>query len=119
MRSGAAWIVSQGCDAEAEFLDALSEGELLALPYIFEFWAMEHQLPPEGDWRTWVILGGRGAGKTRAGAEWVRARVEGALPLDAGACKRLALIGETVEQVREVMIFGESGIMACSPPDRR
>ncbi|HKL64598.1 MAG TPA: terminase family protein [Roseovarius sp.] len=119
MRSGAAWIVSLGRDAQDEFLDALSEGELLALPYIFEFWAMEHQMPPEGDWRTWVILGGRGAGKTRAGAEWVRGRVEGVKPLDAGACKRLALVGETVEQVREVMIFGESGIMACSPPDRR
>ena len=119
LRSGAAWIVSLGRDAQDEFLDALSEGELLALPYIFEFWAMEHQMAPEGDWRTWVILGGRGAGKTRAGAEWVRGRVEGVKPLDAGACKRLALVGETVEQVREVMIFGESGIMACSPPDRR
>ncbi|WP_354544012.1 terminase family protein [Roseovarius sp. MBR-78] len=119
MKSGAAWIVSEGRDAQDELLAALSEGELLALPYIFEFWAMEHQLPPEGDWRTWVILGGRGAGKTRAGAEWVRARVEGALPLDPGACRRLALVGETVDQVREVMVFGESGIMACSPPDRR
>jgi phage terminase large subunit-like protein len=119
LRYGAAWIVSQGRDAREEFLDALSEGELLALPYLFEFWAMEHQLPPEGDWRTWVILGGRGAGKTRAGAEWVRGRVEGAKPLDAGACRRLALVGETVEQVREVMVFGESGLMACSPPDRR
>jgi phage terminase large subunit-like protein len=92
---------------------------LFALPWIFEFWAMPHQLPPEGDWRTWVILGGRGAGKTRAGAEWVRAQVEGARPLDAGRCARMALVGETVDQVREVMIFGESGIMACSPPDRR
>jgi len=119
LRYGAEWIVSEGRDAQDEFLAALSEGELLALPYIFEFWAMAHQLPPEGDWRTWVILGGRGAGKTRAGAEWVRARVEGALPLDQGACRRLALVGETVDQVREVMVFGESGIMACSPPDRR
>jgi len=66
-----------------------------------------------------VIMGGRGAGKTRAGAEWVRAQVEGARPLDEGRCKRLALVGETIDQVREVMIFGESGIMACSPPDRR
>ncbi|MGX0879776.1 phage terminase large subunit-like protein [Roseovarius sp. MBR-154] len=92
---------------------------MLALPYLFEFWALEHQLPPEGSWRTWVIMGGRGAGKTRAGAEWVRAQVEGARPLDEGRCKRLALVGETIDQVREVMIFGESGIMACSPPDRR
>jgi len=90
----------------------------MALPFLFEFWAMPHQLAPSGDWRTWVILGGRGAGKTRAGAEWVRAQVEGALPLDEGACKRIALVGETVDQVREVMIFGDSGIMACSPPDR-
>ncbi|GGG64314.1 large terminase [Salipiger pallidus] len=101
------------------FLDELTEGECLALPYLFEFWAMEHQLPPERDWRSWVIMGGRGAGKTRAGAEWVRAQVEGAMPLSKGQCRRVALIGETMDQVREVMIFGESGIIACSPPDRR
>nr|WP_086054112.1 terminase family protein [Pseudoruegeria sp. SK021] len=97
----------------------MSEGALLALPYLFEFWALEHQLPPEGDWRTWVIMGGRGAGKTRAGAEWVRSEVEGARPLDPGRSRRVALVGETIEQVREVMVLGESGIMACSPPDRR
>jgi phage terminase large subunit-like protein len=92
---------------------------LKALPYLFEFWAHPHQLPPEGDWRSWVILGGRGAGKTRAGAEWVRSMVEGARPLDKGVARRVALVGETLDQVREVMIFGDSGIMACSPPDRR
>ncbi len=91
----------------------------MALPYLFEFWAMEHQLPPDGNWRSWVILGGRGAGKTRAGAEWVRSEVEGASPLDPGRSKRVALVGETLDQVREVMIFGESGILACSPPDRK
>ncbi len=80
---------------------------------------MEHQLPPEGDWRTWVIMGGRGAGKTRAGAEWVRAQVEGSKPLDPGRCRRVALVGETYDQVREVMIRGDSGILVCSPPDRR
>jgi phage terminase large subunit-like protein len=90
----------------------------MALPYLFEFWAMDHQLPPEGDWRAWVSMGGRGAGKTRAGAEWVRSKVEGSLPLDPGECSRVALVGETIDQVREVMIFGDSGIMACSPPDR-
>ncbi len=92
---------------------------MCALPFLFEFWAMEHQLPPEGDWRTWVIMGGRGAGKTRAGAEWVRSMVEGATPFDEGRARRVALIGETQDQVREVMIFGDSGILACSPPDRR
>jgi predicted phage terminase large subunit-like protein len=86
---------------------------------MFEFWALPHQLAPEGAWKTWVIMGGRGAGKTRAGAEWVRAEVEGARPLDKGRSARVALVGETIEQVREVMVFGESGILACSPPDRR
>jgi hypothetical protein len=101
------------------FLDDLSEGALLALPFLFEFWALPHQLPPEGDWKTWVVLGGRGAGKTRAGAEWVRAEVEGPRPLDPGRSRRVALVGETIEQAVTVMVEGESGILACSPPDRR
>jgi len=101
------------------FLDELTEPELLGLPYLFEVWAMRHQLPPVGDWRAWIILGGRGAGKTRAGAEWVRAQVEGSLPMDHGRCRRVALLGETYDQVRDVMIQGDSGILACSPPDRR
>ncbi|WP_425101206.1 DNA-packaging protein [Tropicibacter sp. S64] len=100
------------------FLEDMEDGERLALPFLFEFWAHPHQLPPEGDWRTWVILGGRGAGKTRAGAEWVRSMVEGPRPLDPGKCKRVALVGETLDQVREVMVFGDSGILKCTPPDR-
>ncbi len=102
-----------------EFLSALSENALAALPWMFDFWALEHQSPPVGGWTTWVVMGGRGAGKTRAGAEWVRSQVEGSGPSDAGKCKRVALVGETIEQVREVMIFGDSGILACCPPDRR
>lgn len=102
-----------------EFLGGLSRNALLSLPWMFEFWALPHQLPPRGAWKTWVIMGGRGAGKTRAGSEWVRAQVEGAGPEDAGPARRVALVGETVDQVREVMIMGESGILACSPPDRR
>ncbi len=92
----------------------------MALPWIFRFWALPHQLPPPGqDWRTWLILGGRGSGKTRAGAEWVRSRVEGSRPRDPGQAIRVALVGETYDQARDVMVFGESGILACSPPDRR
>lgn len=102
-----------------KFLNELGEGALLALPFLFDFWALEHQRPPAGDWRSWVIMGGRGAGKTRAGAEWVRAEVEGARPHDPGRARRVALVGETIDQAREVMVFGESGILACSPPDRR
>jgi len=118
LRSGADWLASKP-QAEIEtFLNGLSEEAVLSLPFLFEFWAMEHQLPPEGDWKTWVILGGRGAGKTRAGAEWVRSQVEGGRPLGVGRAQRVALVGETIEQVREVMVFGDSGILACSPPDR-
>ncbi|MGX9350680.1 DNA-packaging protein [Shimia sp. W99] len=119
LRYGADWIASEPAEVQAAFLDSLTEGELLALPFLFDFWALPHQLPPEGDWKTWVILGGRGAGKTRAGAEWVRSMVEGSGPREAGRARRVALVGETIDQVREVMIFGESGILACSPPDRK
>lgn len=119
MRSGAAWLASARPEEVDDFLANLSENALLALPWVFDFWALPHQIAPEGAWKSWVILGGRGAGKTRAGAEWVRAQVEGARPLDVGRAKHVALVGETFDQVREVMVFGESGILACSPPDRR
>ncbi len=112
-------LASEGIEAQEEFLNGLDENALMSLPYLFEFWALPHQLPPEGDWFTWVIMGGRGAGKTRAGAEWVRAMVEGSRPMDIGRARRVALVAETIDQAREVMIFGDSGILACSPPDRR
>jgi predicted phage terminase large subunit-like protein len=115
----ARWLARQDPDLVGRALRGFSESEVAGLPYLWDFWAMPHQLPPAGAWRTWVILGGRGAGKTRAGAEWVRAQVEGPRPRDPGRCKRIALLGETIDQAREVMVFGDSGIMACSPPDRR
>ena len=119
MRSGAAWIASAPEKIREQFLDELKDNQLLSLPYLFDFWALPHQLPPKEAWHAWVVLGGRGAGKTRAGAEWVRAMVEGSRPHGSGAARRVALIGETLDQGREIMVFGESGIMACSPPDRR
>jgi phage terminase large subunit-like protein len=119
LKSGAAWLASATPDEVNEFLTSLSQNAFLSLPWLFEFWALPHQLPPRGAWKTWVIMGGRGAGKTRAGAEWVRAQVEGPGPGDPGAAKRVALVGETVDQVRDVMVLGDSGIIACSPPDRK
>ena len=119
MKSGAAWLASAQQEEIDAFLGGLTEAALLALPWVFEFWALPHQLPPEGAWRTWVVMGGRGAGKTRAGAEWVRAQVEGARPGDPGRARRVALVAETIDQGREVMVMGDSGILACSPPDRR
>ena len=119
MKSGAAWLASAPPDVQRAFLAQLTEDEMRALPWLWEFWAMPHQLPPEGDWKTWVALGGRGAGKTRAGAEWVRGQVEGSRPADNGKARHVALLGETIDQAREVMVFGDSGLLACAPPDRR
>jgi hypothetical protein len=64
---------------------------------------------PRDDWQKWLYLGGRGAGKTRSGAEWTRAQVE------AGA-KNIALVAETLADARDVMVYGPAGIMAVSPP---
>ena len=90
------------------------------MPWLWDIWANPlHQRAPKGAWTSWVILGGRGAGKTRAGAEWIRARVEGATPLSAGKARRIALVGETLDQARSVMVEGDSGLLASSPPDRR
>ncbi|NNE80181.1 MAG: hypothetical protein HKN18_07905 [Silicimonas sp.] len=118
VRSGAALIASARRKQQIEFISGLSDDALRGLPYLFDFWALPHQVPPEGDWKTWIVMGGRGAGKTRAGAEWVRGQVEGALPYDEGRARRVALVGETFDQARDVMVFGDSGILACSPPDR-
>lgn len=80
----------------------------------WDFWAREDQRAPAGDdWFTWLLLGGRGAGKTRTGAEWVRGLIE------TGAAGRIALVGETYEDVREVMIDGESGLKAIAPAAMR
>ena len=73
-------------------------------------WARLDQLPPEGDqWRSWLILGGRGSGKTRAGAEWVRALAQGSWGPRA---KHIALIAPTHAEARLVMIEGQSGLMS-------
>jgi hypothetical protein len=80
-KSPAALLASLDEAGRAAFLDDLSGNALRALPWLWEVWAHPgHQAEPQGDWHTWVILGGRGAGKTRAGAEWIRAEVEGAAP---------------------------------------
>ncbi len=84
----------------------------------FPVLAHDYQLSPTcadsgADWTTWLILGGRGAGKTRAGAGWVR---EVAIN-DAAA--RIALIGETEHEVREVMVEGVSGLLAVHAAKER
>lgn len=71
------------------------------------------QRPPEGEWLVWLFSGGRGTGKTRAGAEWVLDQV-----WNRGA-RRIALVARTPADARDVMIYGDSGIMACSDPHPR
>ncbi|HZU88541.1 MAG TPA: terminase family protein, partial [Stellaceae bacterium] len=71
------------------------------------------QEPPPGDWRVWLLLAGRGFGKTRAGAEFVRAAVE------AGLARRVALVGPTALDARNVMVEGESGLLNIGPLSRR
>jgi phage terminase large subunit-like protein len=81
--------------------------------------ALAHQLPPESDWTTWLLIGGRGAGKTRLGAEWVRALVHGTKPFADRPHRRIALIGETERDTREVMIEGPAGLLRISRRSER
>ena len=86
--------------------------------------AHRHQEPPAcanngGPWTTWLMLGGRGAGKTRAGAEWTRAQALGLSPYADAPARHLALVGETARDVREVMIEGPSGLMRLGPRRER
>lgn len=76
-------------------------------------WARPDQLPPShADWSVWLVVGGRGAGKTRTGAEWIKAMALGLPPFADSPAGRIALVGETQGQVRDVMIEGVSGLMA-------
>jgi phage terminase large subunit-like protein len=73
-------------------------------------WARPDQRPPDaGDWRSWLILGGRGSGKTRTGAEWVKAL---ALGLWQAKASRIAIVAPTFAEARLVMIEGQSGLLA-------
>ena len=87
----------------------LPEPEEARLKYNWPLHARPSQLPPDGDWDTWLILAGRGFGKTRTGAEWVRTQVE------SGAAHRIALVARTLDEAQSVMIEGESGIINISP----
>lgn len=94
-----------------EDLEDLTDEEADVILRTWELWARPNQLEPEGDWTTWLILAGRGFGKTRAGSETVIGWVK------KGICKRLALVAEDSADARDVMVEGESGILACSAPD--
>jgi phage terminase large subunit-like protein len=95
--------------ARAELIQSLSPTEASKLLYEWRFWARPEQLEPIGEWFVWLLMAGRGFGKTRTGAQWVHQRA-------ANGAKRIALVARTAAEVRDVIVEGESGILACAPP---
>lgn len=95
----------------ASLLNSLTDEEAEDLLYDWSVWARPHQLPPSGEWLTWMILTGRGWGKTRTGAEWVTDQAK-------NGAKHIALIGQTKADVRDTMIeIGPSSILKISNPN--
>jgi phage terminase large subunit-like protein len=109
-RCTADWLLSLSESKRQALLQRLTATEKAALNWDWTFWARPNQLAPTGEWRVWLLMAGRGFGKTRCGAEWIRAEVE------SGRRGRLALVAETAADARDVMVEGESGLLAVSPP---
>jgi len=111
--SETSWIDSLGLEQRQKLLANLTDEEAHLLCFDWRRWARPNQIIPPGDWFVWLILAGRGWGKSRTGAEAVREEVE------SGRSGRIALIAETSADARDVMVEGESGILAVSPPWNR
>lgn len=111
-----ALLPAQQREVELANLSSKTKAELL---HHWPFWGRPEQMAPQGNWLTWVILAGRGFGKTRAGAEWVRSMVCGPTPLAKGRSSRVALVAETAADARDVLVEGDSGVMAVHPKDYR
>lgn len=98
-------------DAEkARFVATLDRHERQRWRHLWALWARQAQLPPPGLWQVWLILAGRGFGKTRAGAEWVQA-----LAARDGSA-RIALIAASLGEARAIMVEGDSGLLRTAPP---
>ena len=95
-------------DVRAKVLDSLSATDRRALMEDWRSQALSGQIAPGGEWRTWLVMAGRGFGKTRAGAEWVLEKAR------SNARARIALIGASLDEVAKVMIEGESGLLASA-----
>ncbi len=103
------WLASLPKTTKAKLLSSLPRRTVYIIDHDWPLRARVSQLPPDGDWRIWLLLAGRGFGKTRTGAEFVRARV------GARTARRIALVAPTASDARDVMIEGESGLLAISP----
>jgi len=110
LKSRALQMADYSKEERQAFLDSLSPDDQAVIKYTWEFWARKNQLEPPGDWRTWLILSGRGFGKTRSGAEWVNKKARD------GVYKRMHLVGATASDIRDIMVEGPSGIIDTSPP---
>lgn len=111
--------LAEACLADPGVARSLTDDELSRLAYDWAFWARPDQLPPQGDWNVWMILAGRGWGKTRTGAQWCHAEMTGDTPMSAGRYSRMAIVATTAADARDVMVDGESGIMNTGHPDFR
>lgn len=112
MRLNAADLKKLPKEKVAAALSEMTPDQIEELKYSWEFWARPDQLEPEGNWKIWLPLAGRGWGKTRTGAEWVRHLVKSGL-------KRIACVAPTKGDVRRVMVEGESGLLSiCWKGDR-
>lgn len=108
------FLASLPAHERAEVFDGISEETARAALYDWEgYWARPNQRIPDGDWTYWLLLAGRGFGKTRTGAEAVRSWV------DSGQARRIHLVAATAADVRDVMVSGESGLLSCYPPSER
>lgn len=93
-----------------EFLDRRTAKEREEFFHDWRIWARDDQLPPDGDWDTWLMLTGRGWGKTRTAVEFLLDKINTSnFPL------RIAIVGQGEDDVRLVMVNGESGFIACAP----
>lgn len=101
----------------AELIAIQSPPDQAAMMGLASLWPAGHQRAPESDWATWVLMGGRGAGKTHAGAWWLNALADSAE--ESGRALRLALVAPTLHDVREVMVEGPSGLIALADPEKR
>lgn len=103
-----------------KFLSSLTSQESAALLHDWRgFLARPEQVAPPGDWLIWLVLAGRGFGKTRIGAEWVREMACGKTPMAKGRARRIALVAETAADGRDVLVEGDSGILKSHPREFR
>ncbi len=111
------WMMGREPAKRAKVRDELSgkmdQTEKNGFKYLWDYNARAEQLPPPSDWRIWMIMAGRGFGKTRSGAEWVW------MIADANPDARIALVSSSLAEARAVMVEGESGLLAISRPGHR